>query len=63
MTAAVSSITVSWGLKLLHYPLCLQRSDTEEKLRPGQMQLEVQMMLQTWPCGTGSLERTKICKT
>ena len=54
---------VSWVLKLLHYPLCLQRSDTEEKLRPSQMQLEVQMMLQTWPCGTGSLERTKICKT
>src|SRR5258707_5171894 len=27
----VSSKTVSWGLKLLHYPLCLQGSDTEEK--------------------------------
>ncbi len=27
----VSSITVSWGLKLLCYLLCLQGSDTEEK--------------------------------
>ena len=27
----VSSKTVSWGLKLLCYPLCLQGSDTEEK--------------------------------
>src|SRR5258708_10181462 len=28
---AVSGKTVSWGLELLHYPLCLQRSDTEEE--------------------------------
>ncbi len=27
----VSGRTVSWGLKLLCYPLCLQGSDTEEK--------------------------------
>src|SRR5258708_36094443 len=30
-TYVVSSKTVSWGLKLLCYPLCLQGSDTEEK--------------------------------
>ncbi len=28
---AVSGRTVSWGLELLRYPLCLQGSDTEEK--------------------------------
>src|SRR5258707_11562756 len=28
--STVSSKTVSWGLKLLHYPLCLWRSNTEE---------------------------------
>ncbi len=30
-TCIVSSKTVSWGLKLLCYPLCLQGSDTEEQ--------------------------------
>src|SRR6266436_7468440 len=40
--------------------LCLQGSDTEKRKRPGQMQLAVQMTLQTRPYGTGSLERTKI---
>src|SRR5258707_14690721 len=29
--AGVSGRTVSWGLELLRYPLCLQGSDTEEK--------------------------------
>src|SRR5260221_11798319 len=34
--SAVSSRTESWGLKLLHYLLCLQGSDTEEKeSKPG----------------------------
>src|SRR5260221_7803984 len=31
VTTSVSGKTVSWGLKLLCYPLCLQGSDTEEK--------------------------------
>ncbi len=31
MADGVSSKIVSWGLKLLCYPLCLQGSDTEEK--------------------------------
>src|SRR5258708_32195408 len=30
----VSGKTVSWGLKLLRYPLCLQGSDTEQKGDP-----------------------------
>src|SRR5260221_6563893 len=35
----VSSITVSWGLELLCYPLCLQGSDAEEIMRPSKVQL------------------------
>ena len=37
--AGVSGKTVSWGLELLHYPLCLQGSNTEEIMRPGKVQL------------------------
>src|SRR6266436_10183335 len=56
---SVSGKTVSWGLKLLCYPLCLQGSDTEEIMRPGKVQLAVynhvhnkRMADRDWPMST-----------
>ena len=53
----VSGKTVSWGLELLHYPLCLQGSDTEEKGVPVKCNLQHNWQTQTRPVGTGSLDR------